>query len=108
MVQKLKVVFVLIYLPGESDKKSVFEVSVPVGDKCIDDGLNFRGEECWLKIWLTQEPKELWPTAGPFDFVIVSSPFRDVSLKQKKTQDGKYIKINTSNSIYLFSTKKMF
>lgn len=32
---------VLIYLLGESSNKSLFELSVPVGDKCIDDGLIF-------------------------------------------------------------------
>lgn len=33
------------YIPGESDSKSAVEVSVPVGDKCIEDGLSFIGDE---------------------------------------------------------------
>lgn len=33
-------------LPGDSDSRSVFELSVPVGDNCIDDGLSFIEDEC--------------------------------------------------------------
>lgn len=35
--------------PGDSDSRSAFELSVPVGDSCIDDGLSFIDDDsCWL------------------------------------------------------------
>lgn len=46
-------------LPGDSDSISAFELSVPVGDKCIEDGLIFIDEECWLTKWLELELVEL-------------------------------------------------
>ncbi len=46
-------------LPGESDNISAFELSVSVGDKCIEDGLIFIDEECWLAKWLELELVEL-------------------------------------------------
>lgn len=39
----------LFVSPGESDSRSAFELSVPVGDSCIDDGLCFIDDvSCWL------------------------------------------------------------
>lgn len=45
---KVQIQFVIFFdIPGESDNKSAFELSVPVGDKrSDDDGLIFIDDEC--------------------------------------------------------------